>query len=99
LKSSYFGKLSGYREDHVKRLIMKLLVGKVLRESFSTFQIEQTILVYLKIGRQYENFKKGLIRVRLTDCTEKECEEIKRKEKIKEERDKARLRRKQEKLE
>lgn len=60
---------------------MKLLVTKVLRESFSTFQIEQTILVYLKIGRQYENFKRGLIRIRLTDCTEKECEERLRKSK------------------
>jgi hypothetical protein len=44
----------------------------------------------LKIGRQYENFKRGLIRIKLTDCTEKECEEIQRKMKIKEERDKNR---------
>ena len=53
----------------------------------------------MKIGRQYENFKRGLIRIKLTDCTEKECEEIQRKMKIKEERDKNRQRRKEEKRE
>lgn len=74
IKAVFFGKLSDYREDLIKRIIMKLLVTKVLRESFSTYQLESTILVYLKLGRQFENFRRGGIRIKLTDCTEKECE-------------------------
>ena len=66
---------------------MKLLVNKILRESFSTYQVEQTILVYLKLGRQFENFKKGGIRIILTDCIEKECEQEYKKLKKKEDRD------------
>lgn len=87
IKAVYFGKLASYKEDHIKRIIMKLLVSKVLRESFST-QVEQcSILVYLKLGRQYENFRKGGLRIVLTDCTEKDCEVEYTKMRRKEDRD------------
>ena len=66
---------------------MKLLVHKVLRESFSTYQVEQTILVYLKLGRQYDKFKIGSLRILLTDCVEKDCENEYKKKKKQEEKD------------
>lgn len=72
IKNIFYGKLSGLKEEQIKRIIMKLLVNKVLRESFSSYQVEQTILVYLKLGRQYETFKNGGIRIVLTDCEEKD---------------------------
>jgi len=37
IKNIFFGKLKDYTEDHIKRIVMKLLVNKVLRESFSTY--------------------------------------------------------------
>lgn len=87
MKSIFFGKLRGHTDDHIKRLIMKLLVNKILRESFSTYQVEQTLLVYLKLGRNFERFKKGQFRIMLTDCTEKDCEKEYKKTKRKEDRD------------
>ena len=73
-------------------MIMKLLVHRVLRESFSTCPMleQQTILVYLKLGRQFESFKRGLMRVKLTDCIEKESEREYQKRQRKGERDRKR---------
>ena len=87
IKTVFFGKLAGYKEELIKRIIMKLLIFKVLRESFSTYQVEQTILVYMKLGRQFENFKRGAIRVTLTDCIEKDNEIEYKKQKQKEQRE------------
>ena len=46
---------------------MKLLIHKVLKEKFNSFRVEQTILVYLNTGRMLEHFKRGAIRIILTD--------------------------------
>jgi len=41
----------------------------------------------MKLGRNFENFKRGGIRIRLTDCVEKECEAEYKKMKRKEDRE------------
>ena len=53
---------------------MKLLIYKVLKEKFNSFRVEQTILVYVNVGRMIENFKRGQVRVILTDCINKKEE-------------------------
>jgi hypothetical protein len=50
---------------------MKLLIFKVLKEKFNSFRVEQTILVYVNVGRMIDNFKRGQIRIILTDCIDK----------------------------
>lgn len=54
---------------------MKLLIFKVLKEKFNSFRVEQTILVYVNVGRMIENFKRGQIRIILTDCINKKEED------------------------
>ena len=66
---------------------MKLLINKVLKEKFNTYQVEATILVYLIPGRMFETFKRGEIRITLTDCLEKETEQEYKKFKKKEQKD------------
>lgn len=57
LRNSFFGRLEQYTEETIKRIIMKLLIYKVLKEKFNSFRVEQTILVYVNVGRMIENFK------------------------------------------
>ena len=66
--------MSDYSDEAIKRMIMRLLINKVLKEKFNSFKVEQTILVYLIPGRRVDQFKKGQIRIVLTDCVEKEDE-------------------------
>lgn len=68
MKSTFFGRLSTFSEDLIKRIIMRLLINKVLKEKFNAFKVEQTILVYLIPGRKMNNFKRGEIHIILTDC-------------------------------
>ena len=63
---------------------MRLLINKVLKEKFNSFKVEQTILVYLIPGRKIEHFKRGDVRIALTDCLEKENEKEYHKNKMKE---------------
>ena len=59
---------------------MKLLIYKVLKEKFNSFRVEQTILVYINVGRMIENFKRGQVRIILTDCISKrEEQDLKKK--------------------
>jgi len=62
---------------------MKLLIFKCLKEKFNSFRVEQTILVYVNVGRMIENFKRGLIRIILTDCINKEEEKLLKKDVVK----------------
>ena len=79
LRTSFFGRLEDYSEETIKRIIMKLLIFKVLKEKFNSFRVEQTILVYVNVGRMIENFKRGQIRIILTDCiNKKEEDELKK---------------------
>ena len=54
IRKAFFGKLSECSEDAIKRMIMRLLINKVLKEKFNSFKVEQTILVYLIPGRRIE---------------------------------------------
>lgn len=45
-----------------------------MKEKFNSFRVEQTILVYVNVGRMIENFKRGQIRIILTDCIDKQEE-------------------------
>jgi hypothetical protein len=74
VKKAFFGKLYDCSDDCIKRIIMKLLINKVLKEKFNSFKVEQTILVYLIPGRRIDEFKQGKIRIILTDCVDKEDE-------------------------
>lgn len=67
LRSSFFGRLEDLSEETIKRIIMKLLIFKVLKEKFNSFRVEQTILVYINVGRMIDHFKRGAIRIILTD--------------------------------
>lgn len=83
---------------------MKLLIYKVLKEKFNSFRVEQTILVYVNVGRMIENFKRGQVRIILTDCISKreeqdlkkslkepsDIKEVKKKQKKKSLKDKVR---------
>ena len=80
LRTSFFGRLEDYSEETIKRIIMKLLIFKVLKEKFNSFRVEQTILVYVNVGRMIENFKRGQIRIILTDCINKDEESILKKD-------------------
>ena len=81
VKQAFFGRLADYSDDCIKRMIMKLLINKVLKEKFNSFKVEQTILVYLIPGRRIDDFKQSKIRIILTDCVEKDDEkELKRQE-------------------
>lgn len=71
VKKAFFGKLYDCSDDCIKRMIMKLLINKVLKEKFNSFKVEQTILVYLIPGRRIEDFKQSKIRIILTDCVKK----------------------------
>jgi uncharacterized protein YjhX (UPF0386 family) len=83
VKKAFFGKLYDCSDDCIKRMIMKLLINKVLKEKFNSFKVEQTILVYLIPGRRIEDFKQSKIRIILTDCVEKDDElELKRQQKV-----------------
>lgn len=53
---------------------MKLLIFKVLKEKFNSFRVEQTILVYVNVGRMIDGFKRGQVRIILTDCINKDEE-------------------------
>lgn len=59
LRNSFFGRLEDYSEETIKRIIMKLLIYKVLKEKFNSFRVEQTILVYVNVGRMIDIFKRG----------------------------------------
>ena len=59
IKRTFFGRLVDYPDECIKRIIMKLLICKVLKEKFNSFRVEQTILVYLIPGRRIEAFKHG----------------------------------------
>ena len=81
IRKAFFGRLSDYSEEAIKRMIMRLLINKVLKEKFNSYAVERTILVYLIPGRRVDQFKKGQIRIVLTDCIEKDDElELKRKQ-------------------
>ena len=59
ISKAFFGRLSDLSEEQIKRLVMKLLIQKVLKEKFNSFKVEQTILVYLIPGRRMHAFKQG----------------------------------------
>jgi hypothetical protein len=40
IKRAFFGKLSDYSEEAIKRMIMRLLINKVLKEKFNSFKVE-----------------------------------------------------------
>ena len=75
IKKAFFGRLADYTEETIKRMIMRLLINKVVKEKFNSFRVEQTILVYMIPGRRIDMFKEGQIRIILTDCVEKEEED------------------------
>ena len=52
ISKAFFGRLSELTEDQIKRLVMKLLINKVLKEKFNSFKVEQTIMVYIIPGRR-----------------------------------------------
>eukprot|EP00347_Sterkiella_histriomuscorum_P003511 403364021 len=87
IKQSYYGRLSDYSEELIKRIVMRLLINKVLKEKFNAYQVEATILVYLIPGRMFDAFKRGQMRIVLTDCLEKESENQYIKAKKKEDKD------------
>lgn len=75
IRKAFFGRLADYSDDTIKRMIMRLLINKVIKEKFNSFRVEQTILVYLIPGRRIDQFKDGQIRIILTDCIEKDEED------------------------
>jgi len=40
IRRAFFGRLSSYSEETIKRIIMKLLINKVLKEKFNSFKVE-----------------------------------------------------------
>ena len=40
IRKAFFGKLSGYSDDAIKRMIMRLLINKVIKEKFNSFKVE-----------------------------------------------------------
>ena len=72
IAKAFFGRLSDLSEEHIKRLIMKLLIQKVVKEKFNSFKVEQTILVYLIPGRRLQAFKEGSVRIVITDVVDEE---------------------------
>lgn len=72
LRSSFYGRLEDLSEETIKRIIMKLLIFKVLKEKFNSFRVEATILVYINVGRMVDHFKRGSIRIILTDTLAQE---------------------------
>jgi hypothetical protein len=40
VKKAFFGKLYDCSDDCIKRMIMKLLINKVLKEKFNSFKVE-----------------------------------------------------------
>ena len=86
IRKAFFGRLADYSDDTIKRMIMRLLINKVIKEKFNSFRVEQTILVYLIPGRRIDQFKDGQIRIILTDCIEKDEEDQLKRNETKEER-------------
>jgi hypothetical protein len=86
ISKAFFGRLSDLSEEQIKRLVMKLLVQKVLKEKFNSFKVEQTILVYIIPGRRMQAFKDGSVRIVITDVCDIEEKQkvvkIKKKEKM-----------------
>ena len=67
ISKAFFGRLSELTEEQIKRLVMKLLINKVLKEKFNSFKVEQTIMVYIIPGRRMQAFKDGAVRIVITD--------------------------------
>ena len=70
ISKAFFGRLSDLSEDQIKRLVMKLLINKVVKEKFNSFKIESTILVYIIPGRRMQAFKDGSVRIAITDVVD-----------------------------
>ena len=81
IRKAFFGRLADYSEETIKRMIMRLLINKVVKEKFNSFRVEQTILVYMIPGRRIDMFKEGKIRIIMTDSVEKEEEDMLKKAK------------------
>jgi len=89
IKERFFGKLAHLQEDTIKRIVMRLLIWKVLKEKFNSFKVEQTILVYVIPGRKLESFKKAEIKIVMTDCLNKDDEKARKQEEARERKEKA----------
>ena len=86
IRKAFFGRLADYSEETIKRMIMRLLINKVVKEKFNSFRVEQTILVYMIPGRRIDMFKEGKIRIIMTDSVEKEEEDMLKKAKLQEDK-------------
>ena len=40
IQKAFFGKLADYTDEQIKRMIMRLLINKVLKEKFNSFKVE-----------------------------------------------------------
>ena len=40
IRKAFFGRLADYSDDAIKRMIMRLLINKVIKEKFNSFRVE-----------------------------------------------------------